>query len=479
MALSTRSSPAAHSPPGPLEPGRLVAGRYRIEAVIGEGGMGVVYRVRHIHTDEALAMKVLHAHVLRDDSAATRFRREARAPARIASEHIARVTDADTAPDLAGAPFYVMELLEGTDLERLVHERGPLAPAVVVELLRQAARALDRAHAIGIVHRDLKPENLFLASREDGSPLIKLLDFGIARIADDAPDSKKTQAGYVFGTPAYMAPEQTVGDIERIGPATDVWALGLVAFKLLTGREYWQESCTAQLLAAILASPMVAPSAHAPWLGPAFDAWFARCVARTASERFQECGDAVVALAGALSVPLRSSSAPPSLESLGPSARPSLRAASLSLRTASAGTLSSSIAPQAIDGQSRRRNWRRSRLWIAVACAPLVLATALLVPRVASHPSGETSAASAPESVPGPEPQASAIPVATTALSATPDSEAEPAAWPAGTSIPAPRPPSLTHDQRERLGVLDRLCGQGTFTEAECRSKKLAILRQR
>ena len=142
----------------PLEPGHIVAGRYRVESRIGEGGMGAVYLVRHVHTDESLALKVLHAHVLRDESAVERFRREARAPARIANEHVARVTDADTAPDLDGAPFYVMELLRGRDLERILVEDGPIAPVLLVEYLHQAARALDKAHAMGIVHRDLLPQ---------------------------------------------------------------------------------------------------------------------------------------------------------------------------------------------------------------------------------------------------------------------------------------------------------------------------------
>src|SRR5690606_4381145 len=154
------------------------------------------------------------------------------------SEHIARVTDADTAADLDGAPFYVMELLRGRDLERILADDGPLPPEQVVEYLRQAARALDKAHAAGIVHRDLKPENLYLTHREDGSPCIKLLDFGIARLADTEGPAMSTQVGYVFGTPNYMAPEQTTGNPEQVGPKTDIWALGLVAFKLLVGSEY-------------------------------------------------------------------------------------------------------------------------------------------------------------------------------------------------------------------------------------------------
>jgi serine/threonine-protein kinase len=119
--------------------------------------MGSVYLVKHVNTDESLALKLLHAHVLRDAQAVERFRREARAPARVNSEHVARVTDADTAPDLDNAPFYVMEYLRGRDLDRMLADQGPLSPPVVVEYLRQAARALDKAHALGIVHRDLKP----------------------------------------------------------------------------------------------------------------------------------------------------------------------------------------------------------------------------------------------------------------------------------------------------------------------------------
>jgi len=243
-----------------LEPGRVVAGRYRVERQIGAGGVGSVYLVRHVHTDEELALKVLQTHALKDASAVERFRKEARAPARIASEHVTRVTDADTAPDLDNAPFLVMELLRGRDLTQLVAEGGPLAPPLVVELLRQAARALDKAHGMGIVHRDLKPDNLFLTQREDGSPCIKLLDFGIARIADGAPAEMKTQAGLVFGTPGYMAPEQMTGEVDLISPASDIWAMGLVAFYLLVGRDYWSAGTLMALYARILSEPILPPS---------------------------------------------------------------------------------------------------------------------------------------------------------------------------------------------------------------------------
>jgi serine/threonine-protein kinase len=299
-----------------LEPGTIIAGRYRVATKIGHGGMGAVYHVQHVHTDEALALKVLHPQVLRDTAAVDRFRREARAPARITSEHVARVTDADTAADLDGAPFYVMELLRGRDLERVLADDGPIPPPQVVEYLRQMARALDKAHAIGIVHRDLKPENLFLTHRDDGSACIKLLDFGIARLAHVEGPTMVTQVGYVFGTPNYMAPEQSMGENDQIGPATDIWAIGLVAFKLLVGQEYFTGKTAAHLYAQILSEPLPTPTERGSVHGGAFDAWFARCVARSIDQRFGSAGDAITALGDAFGIQLETRYSSASLPSV-------------------------------------------------------------------------------------------------------------------------------------------------------------------
>ena len=159
----------------------LVASRYRVLRELGRGGMGVVYVVEHVHTGEQLALKLLHGHGASDPDATARFRREARVGAQIRSEHVVRVTDADVAPELHGAPFFVMELLDGVDLEKLVGKVGPLRPDVVVALLAQVAKALDKAHALGIVHRDLKPENIFIHRRQDEPPIVKVLDFGISK----------------------------------------------------------------------------------------------------------------------------------------------------------------------------------------------------------------------------------------------------------------------------------------------------------
>lgn len=273
----------------------LIGGRYRPLRVIGKGGMGIVYEVEHTHTGQHLALKVLSQHA---GTPAERFKREARAASSIQSDHVVRVTDADVAPDLGGAPFLVMELLEGADLEHVTGDR-PALPSDVIEWLRQIARALDKAHAKGIVHRDLKPANLFLTKREDGAPLVKILDFGIAKIAAEAT---LTQSDTFLGTPGFMAPEQADTKGAPITFQTDLYALGLIAFRLLTGRSYWTGGSLAQLLSQILVHPMPPPSERST-LGTAFDAWFLRACDRDANKRFSSAFEQVEALAAALGLP--------------------------------------------------------------------------------------------------------------------------------------------------------------------------------
>ncbi len=273
-----------------------LAGRYRPIRLLGRGGMGAVYEVEHVRTGQRLALKLLGAPAAASAEAVERFKREARAPSQIKSDHVVRVTDADVAPELGGAPFLVMELLEGSDLEEATRD-GPASPADVVEWLRQVARGLDKAHERGIVHRDLKPGNLFLTRREDGGPLVKILDFGVAKILEDA---QRTESGRLLGTPLYMAPEQADSTATNVSPQTDVFAVGLIAHRLLLGRSYWNPGTVKQLLSQILFDPMPAPSARGSSLGPAFDAWFARACAREPDKRFASAGEAVEQLAEAV-----------------------------------------------------------------------------------------------------------------------------------------------------------------------------------
>ena len=288
-----------------LAAGTILAGRYRVERQLGRGGMGSVYLVQHLHTEQQLALKLLHDAVVTDEVALTRFRREARAPARIASDHVVQVTDADVAPELGGVPFLVMEWLRGRDLEELCNERGTLPPEEVVLYLRQAARALDKAQVLGIVHRDLKPENIFLTTREDGTPCVKILDFGIAKLTAGDGDGrlKATGTGQIFGTPLYMSPEQTKGEADKVCPQTDVWALGIITHRLLIGVEPWTASTLTALVAQIAYEPLPVPSRAGHDFGPAFDAWFARVCAREPGDRFASAGEAIAALGRALHVP--------------------------------------------------------------------------------------------------------------------------------------------------------------------------------
>ncbi len=250
-----------------------IASRYRILRELGRGGMGVVYVVEHVHTGDHLALKLLLGHAAQDPQSIERFKREARASARIKSEHVVKVVDADVAPELEGAPFLVMELLNGTDLQKELEKRGRFSPDEALHYLAQAARALDKSHALGIVHRDLKPENLFLHTREDGSTLLKILDFGISKSigANDIGSAGMTSTGSVMGTPLFMSPEQARGRVAEISPATDVWAMGLIALQLLTGTVYWRVNTVGELMAHIISEPLYAPSERWTWLPATVD----------------------------------------------------------------------------------------------------------------------------------------------------------------------------------------------------------------
>jgi serine/threonine-protein kinase len=288
-------------PNGDLITGTTICGRYKVERILGRGGMGAVYAVRHVNTGEMLALKVLSPALASNAQAVERFRTEARAPVRIGTDHVVRVIDADVSPELGDVPILVMELLDGRDLGTELKRRGAIPAGEVVLYLRQVARALDKAHSLGIIHRDLKPANLYLTARDDGTPLVKILDFGIAKLADGV-SGELTQDGTIFGTPWYMSPEQARGQASKVGPSIDLWALGLIAFRLLTGRNYWTAEGMAALIGQIVYDPMPPPSQMAPHLGPRFDEWFARACNREVDKRFTNATDEIKQLAEALGV---------------------------------------------------------------------------------------------------------------------------------------------------------------------------------
>ena len=234
--------------------GEIVGGRYRVMRVIGQGGMGAVVSAEHVQLGEPVAIKFLHPKLARDTPSVERFFREAKATMRIKSEHVVRIIDVGKSEN--GVPYIVMELLEGADLGRVL-DAGPLAVSHAVDFVLQACEALAEAHAAGIVHRDLKPSNLWLAQRPDGSPLVKVLDFGISKLSSHAPgDPKLTETQSVFGSPTYMSPEQ-IRSSKKVDHRTDVWALGIVLHELLTGKLPFDGDTVSGVLASIAADPPV------------------------------------------------------------------------------------------------------------------------------------------------------------------------------------------------------------------------------
>jgi serine/threonine protein kinase len=296
-----------------LDAGTLVGGRYVIEGRLGEGGMAIVYAARHRVTNKRCALKVVHPQLLARHELVTKFLDEARIAGRVGSHpHIVELFDADVDDD--GVPFIAMELLEGETLAARIDQRGPLPLELAEELLDQLAEALDAAHAAGVVHRDLKLTNIFVVHRR-GRIELKILDFGIAKVVEALESQTATQVG----TPAYCAPEQlgtSVRAIARergfriatgVSPATDVWALGFLAWSMLTGQraeDYWQVDNFGDLLVAIAfrdrAQPRDRAGAMAHLLPEGFDSWFLRCTAHDAADRFPTAGEAVMAFHAAI-----------------------------------------------------------------------------------------------------------------------------------------------------------------------------------
>lgn len=291
--------------------GETLMGRYRIEIPLGRGSSGIVFRAHDLPNNTRVAIKLLDPELASDPSVVARFRSEALTPTRIGTEHVVRVLEADVCPELVAIarpedpmsppiPYLTMELLEGKDLRQFVHEQGALSAADACLFLAQIAPTIDRAHELGIVHRDLKPANLFLCRRGDGSPLVKVLDFGIAQLADAS--AARGLGGGLFGTPWYMAPEQAEGKVATA--ASDRWALAMVAFRLLTAESYWAPCPVPELLAQILRGPVSLPSEIVrergllprQRLGPTFDAWFMRACQIDPTRRFPTVVEQVEAM---------------------------------------------------------------------------------------------------------------------------------------------------------------------------------------
>jgi serine/threonine protein kinase len=281
-----------------VTPGDLLLDKYRVERVLGRGGMGVVVAARHVELRELFAIKFLLPAALNHPQAVERFVREARASARLKGEHVARVQDVGRLPD--GRPYMVLEHLAGNDLKETIKERGPLPVQEAATYVMQACEAVGEAHALGIVHRDLKPANLFLTRRPNGTPCVKVLDFGISKQLepDDPEQHGLTKTGMLLGSPHYMAPEQMKKSKEA-DPRSDLWSLGCVLYELVTGRVPFHGDTLTELVATVLQEEPRSARELRGDLPAAVEAVIRRCLVKKREERYQTAHELAEALRAA------------------------------------------------------------------------------------------------------------------------------------------------------------------------------------
>jgi serine/threonine-protein kinase len=316
--------------------GDLVGGKYRIERVLGEGGMGIVVAARHRELGQPVAIKLVRAAVAGDAVVAERFLREARAMAQLQSPHVARVIDVGRLE--SGLPYLVMEYLDGADLARVLAVNGPLPLKTACYYVMQACEALAEAHALGIVHRDIKPENLFLARSLSGGSIVKVLDFGISKQAS-VPAQALTAAQELVGSPIYMAPELLRAS-DNSDARSDVWALGVVLYELLTGRTPYEADSLATLCLKIVREDPQPIDGLRVDLPSGLSEIVHRCLAKDPSERYANAVELAVALEG--------------------------------FATVSSGVQSARSSPGEAWSAARRRGWAAAALAIALAvCACL------------------------------------------------------------------------------------------------------------
>lgn len=261
-----------------IERGAVLAGKYRVDSVIGRGGMGLVVKAWHLGLNEDVAIKMLRDDVAIADETIGRFLREAQAAVKLKGEHVTRIIDVGTFG--SGRPYMVMEFLEGQDIGQLLAERGRLQPSLAIELVIQACVALAEAHSLGIVHRDVKPTNLFLTSHPDGSLLLKVLDFGISKSSSGA-ELSLTQTWSVLGSPAYMSPEQ-MRSARHVDARTDVWSLGAVLYEAVEGRLPFQADSFSEVCVMVAVDPPAPMAATPRELAPII----ARCLAKNPDDRY-------------------------------------------------------------------------------------------------------------------------------------------------------------------------------------------------
>ncbi len=435
--------------------GMMVTPNVRLMRPLSEGGMGAVWVAEHLALRTQVVVKFITGALAANPEALSRFEREAAAASQVKSPHVVQTFDHGCTPD--GLPYIVMELLEGEDLGDYLDKHRRMPPPLVLSLVSQLSRALDRAHSKGIVHRDIKPNNIFLSEGESGEFFVKLLDFGIAKGVDSVTLDSATRTGTVMGSPYYMSPEQIVG-AKDIGPRSDLWAVGVVVFEALTGVRPFDADTVGALALQIHGGDLPRPTEKNPTLPETVDAWFERACAREIDARFGSARELSEGLAAALegrplpslarmSAPVSSSSgggarlsSPSAPSPSGPALDTALSSSAMFAKThEAAGPFSSSASASSSQGLAASRvtspRPKNAALVAGGAFMALLVAGVAVValrapPSVASGPAPTPplSASAAPSA-------SSSAAVALLPLTATTASQAAP---PNSTSAPTP-----------------------------------------
>jgi len=309
---------------GPLEPGTVLQGKYRVEHVLGEGGMGIVVAAIHLGLDQRVALKMLRPELRRMPEVVERFQREARAASKIEGAHVAKVLDVGALDD--GTPFMVMEHLEGSDLSSVRRGGLPLPPALAAGYVIEACEAIAEAHGLGIIHRDVKPANLFLAKKRSGKTEIKVLDFGISKIGGTGEaDSGLTGSAVAMGSAEYMSPEQMLS-ARDVDTRADIWSMGVCLYELCTARGPFAGASLGDTCAQVIHGAPAPPRNVVPQIPPGLEAIILRCLDKDPAKRFASAAELAAALIPFAGRAVEEAAAPrfsqPSLPMFAPAAPP-------------------------------------------------------------------------------------------------------------------------------------------------------------
>ena len=405
----------------------LVDGSYRVERLIGEGGMGAVYEATHLRLAKRVAVKVMARELASNPEALARVHREAMVTSGLGHPHIVQILDFSTTP--SGEPFLVMEFLDGEDLDHRLRRIGLLPAAKVVHIVKQVASALAATHAKTIVHRDLKPANIYLLEVAGEIDFVKVLDFGISKVR--SATTKLTRTSSVMGTPNYMSPEQAKGQVEDIDESTDQWALACIVWECLAGEGPFVGENVPSILFQIVHEPPPSLAVKVSGLCPQVEEVLLRALAKNKNDRFANVNDFALALDGAVagSVPV----APPSRVSV-TALLPSVAGPKTTTFTQTAGELGDDNAEDDLDLPPSRPRWH---LALAVGAAVVLVVGGILLLRPRATPASTVSSP-APAVVEPPRPVPP--PVAPTPPPSSWPHEEPPAAKPAQPEPPAAKP---------------------------------------